>query len=141
LAEPKTYPIGAAAAGILLFIAGLVVGVYAFEEFRNEQERLAIAVRAEGTVSGHLNGHPLVTFTIPDGDRISFTGAPSSGYPDGSKVDVLYEIDRPSNAIIDRPFVRWGRYGLLGALSLVVMALGASVANAARHHDERRSSS
>ena len=136
--SPK--PIGAVAAGILLFIAGLVVGVYALEQFRTERDQLAIAARAEGTVTGHLNGRPIVAFTLPGGDRVSFTAAPTSGYPEGAKVPVLYRMDQPSNAIIDRPLVRWGRYVALGALSLVVMAVGAYIAHAARRYDARRAS-
>ncbi|HEY2433893.1 MAG TPA: DUF3592 domain-containing protein [Vicinamibacterales bacterium] len=136
MSEEKAYPIGAAAAGILLFIVGLIVGMYAFQGFRNEQDRLAIAARAAGTVTGHLNGHPMVTFTLPGGDRVSFTASSVSGaYPDGTKVDVLYQMDQPSNAIIDRPFVRWGRFVALGALSGIVMGLGAYIARAARRHD------
>lgn len=123
-----------------MFVAGLVVGLYTFEEFRNEQDRLAIAVRADGTVTSHLNGHPIVTFTLPGGDRVSFTGTSASGYPEGTKVPVLYRLDQPSNAIIDRPYIRWGRYGLLGGLALVVMIVGAYVAHAARNHDARRPS-
>ncbi len=130
----KAHPIGAAASGILLFIAGLAVGVYAFEQFRGEQDRLAIALRADGTVTSHVNGHPIVTFTVPGGDRISFTGTPVRGYPEGTKVDVLYRMDEPSNAIIDRPLVRWGRYAALGALSLAVMAVGLYVARVARRY-------
>ena len=131
---------GAAAAGILLFIAGLVVAVYTLEAFRSEQDRLSIAARAEGTVTGHLNGHPIVTFTVPGGDRVSFTGTPASDYPEGTKVDVLYRMDQPSNAIIDRPVARWGRYAALGALSAFVMGVGAYIARAARRYDERRHS-
>ena len=141
MASSAGHPIGAVAAGILLFVAGLVVGVYTFETFRAEQDRLAIAARADGIVTGHLNGHPIVTFTLAGGDRVSFTGTPSNGYPDGTKVPVLYRIDQPSTAIIDRPFVRWGRYGLLGALSLIVMIVGVYVAHAARNYDARRLSS
>jgi hypothetical protein len=132
------HPIGAVAAGLLLFVAGLVVGAYAFEGYRAEQDRLAIAARADGTVTGHLHGHPIVTFTVAGGDRVSFTGTPASGYPDGTKVPVLYRIDQPSIAVIDRPVARWGRYGLLGGLSLAVMLTGAYVARAARRYDLRR---
>ena len=136
----KANPIGAAAAGILLFIAGLSVGAYTFEEFRAEQDRMALAMRADGTVTGHLNGRPIVTFTLPGGDRVSFTGTPTNAYRDGTKVDVLYRIDQPSNAIIDRPTVRWGRYVALGVLSGIVMGVGAYIARAARRDDERKSS-
>jgi len=133
-------PIGAAAAGILLFIAGLVVGVYALEQFRSERDQLAMAARAEGTVTGHLNGRPIVAFTLPDGDRVRFTGTATRGYSEGMRVPVLYRMDQPSNAIIDRPLVRWGRYGGLGALSLVVMVAGGLLARAARNYDARRAS-
>jgi hypothetical protein len=134
----KTHPIGAAAAGILLFIAGLAVGVYTFEEYRNEQDRLAIAARADGTVTGHLNGRPIVTFTVPGGDRVSFTAEPARGYPEGTKVPVLYRMDQPSTAIIDRPWLRWGRYVALGILSGIVMGVGAYITRAARRYDVSR---
>ncbi len=132
MTDQKARPIGAVTAGILLFIAGLSLGVYTFEEFRNEQDRLSIALRADGVVTGHLNGHPIVTFTVPGGDRVSFTATPASGYPDGTKVDVLYRVDQPSNAIIDRPSLRWGRYAALGVLAGIVMGVGAYIARAAR---------
>jgi len=133
-------PLGAAAAGILLFIAGLVVAVYTFEQFRSEQDRLGIAARADGTVTGHLNGHPIVTFTVPGGDRVSFTATNvgRDDYRDGKRVDVLYRMDQPSIAIIDSPHARWGRYIALGALSGIVMGVGAYIARAARRFDERR---
>ncbi len=53
---------------------------------------------------------------------------------------MLYRIDQPSNAIIDRPTVRWGRYVALGVLSGIVMGVGAYIARAARRDDERKSS-
>jgi hypothetical protein len=134
----KSHPFGAAAAGILLFIVGLVVGVYTFEEYRAERDRLSIALRADGTITGHLNGHPLVTFTLPGGDRVSFTGAGRGDYAEGRHVDVLYQMDRPSNAIIDRPFIRWGRFVALGVLSGIVMGVGAYIARAARRYDATR---
>ena len=136
----KAHPIGAAAAGILLFIAGLVVAVYTFEQYRAEQDHLSIAARAEGTVTGRLNGRPVVSFTVPGGDRVSFTATNvgRDDYPEGKQVDVLYRIDQPSNAIVDRPRARAARYALLGGLSLAVMAVGAYVARAARNYDARR---
>jgi hypothetical protein len=133
-------PVRAVAAGLLLFIAGLAVGVWTLEQFRSEQDRLALASRVDGTVSGHLNGRPIVSFSLPNGDRVSFTATTvgRDDYPVGKRVDVLYRADVPSEASIDRPRARWARTGLLGALSLVVMAFGAYVAWYARHHDLRR---
>ena len=130
----------AVAAGILIFIAGLVLGVYAFEQARAERDRLSIAARAEGTVTGRLNGHPQISYTLPSGDRISFTARTLGGddYPTGKKVDVLYRLDLPSEAIVDRPRARWARNALLGALAIGAMTLGAYVSWYARNYDARR---
>jgi hypothetical protein len=116
-----------------------VLGVYAFEQARSEQDRLSIAARAEGTVTGHLNGHPQISYTLPSGDRISFTARALGGddYPAGKKVDVLYRLDRPSEAIVDRPRARWARNALLGSLAIGAMALGAYVSWYARNYDAR----
>jgi hypothetical protein len=140
VSESRPNPIGAAAAGLLLFIAGLVVAVYTFEQYRTEQDHLSIAARADGTVTGKLNGRPVVSFTLPGGDRVSFTATNvgRDDYPEGKKVAVLYRMDQPSNAIVDRPRARIARYALLGGLSLAVMALGAYVSRAARNFDARR---
>ena len=135
-------PIGAVAAGILIFIAGLAVGVWGFEQARSEQERLSVTARAEGTVTGHVNGRPQVTFALPDGDRVSFTArVGGDDYPAGKKVDVLYRLDRPSDAAIDRPRARWARNTLVGAGSLLLMAFGAYLSWAARNYDARRAES
>lgn len=110
------------------------------EQWRSEQDRLAAAFRAEGTVTSHLNGHPLVTFTLPGGDRVSFTATNvgRDDYPEGRKVDVLYRADVPAAAVIDRPRARVARTALLAALAVMVMAFGAYVAWYARGRDFRR---
>jgi hypothetical protein len=133
-------PIAAVFAGIVLFIAGLAVGVWTLEQWRGERERLSIAARAEGTVSSHLNGRPIVTFPLPNGDRVTFTvrNAGRDEYPVGARVDVLYRIDQPTEAVIDRPRVRRTRTAVLGVVSLAVMALGAYVSWYARNYDARR---
>jgi hypothetical protein len=138
----KDHAIGAVAAGILLFVVGLVVGVWTFEQARNEQERLSAAARTDGTVTSHLNGHPVISFSLPGGDRVSFTATAvgRDDYPEGKRVDVLYRLDEPSDAVLDRPHARWARTALLGLLSLAVMALGAYVAWYARNYDLRRES-
>jgi hypothetical protein len=121
----------------VMFVAGLLVGVWTLEQWRSEQDRLATAGRAEGTVSGHLSGRPIVAFSLPSGDRVTFT-APNlrrDDYPEGSKVDVLYRTDLPTDAVVDRPRARLARTGLLGTLSIAVMALGGYVAWYARRHE------
>ena len=130
----------AVAAGIVIFVAGLVLGVWAFEQARAEQDRLSIAAHAEGVVTGHLNGHPQISFTLPSGDRVSFTARSLGGddYPVGKRVDVLYRADLPSDAVVDRPRARWARNALLGSLAIAAMALGAYVSWYARNYDTRR---
>ena len=126
-----------------MFIAGLSIGVWGLEQWRSERDRLEIAARAEGTVTGQLNGHPMVSFSLPSGDRVSFTArsVASADYPSGTKVDVLYRMDVPSDAVIDRPRARLARNGLIAALSLGAMAFGAYLSWYARHHDLRRGES
>ena len=130
----RDHPTAAVAAGILIFVAGLVLAVWTFEQWRAEQDRLAIAARAEGTVSGHLNGRPRIAFSLPSGDRITFTAinVGRDDYPVGKKVDVLYRRDLPSEAIVDRPRARWARTALLGSLAIAAMALGGYVSWYAR---------
>jgi hypothetical protein len=133
-------PVAAVAAGILLFIAGLVVAVWTLEQWRSDQDRLSVAARAQGTVTGQLNGRPIVSFSLAGGDRVTFTArnAARDAYPDGTKVDVLYRIGNPGDAVIDRPRARLTRTALLAALSLGVMAFGAYLSWYARHYDALR---
>ena len=136
----RDHPFGAVAAGILLFVAGLIVGVWTLEQARSERDRLAAAARADGTVTSHLHGRPVVSFPLPGGDRVSFTATNvgRDDYPVGKRVDVLYRMDAPSDAVIDRPRARWARTALLGSLSIAVMALGAWVSWHARKYDARQ---
>jgi hypothetical protein len=135
-----SHPLGAVAAGILTFVVGLSIGVWGFEQWRADQDRLAIAARAEGTVTGHLNGRPVIAFALPSGDRVSFTATNvgRDDYPDGKRVDVLYPMDRPTEAIVDRPRARRARHSLVAIGSLALMALGGYVSWYARHYDLRR---
>jgi hypothetical protein len=135
----RPHPVGAVAAGILIFIAGLSIGIWGAEQWRAERDRLAIASRAEGTVTGHLNGHPMVSFALPSGDRVSFTAtsARADGYPVGTKVDVLYRMDLPSEAVLDRPRARWARHGLVAVGALMMMAFGGYLSWYARNYDLR----
>jgi hypothetical protein len=124
----------------LLFVAGLVTGVWTMEQFRSEQDRLAASGRVDGTVTDHLNGRPVVTFTLPAGDRVTFTArnVGRDDYPVGKRVDVAYRLDQPTDAILDRPHARLARTGLLGILSLAVTAFGAYLAWYARQYDARQ---
>jgi Protein of unknown function (DUF3592) len=135
-------PIGAVAAGILIFVAGLSIGVWGFEQWRAERDRLAIAARAEGTVTGHLNGRPMVSFTLPTGDRVSFTARTvgRDDYPVGKNVDVLYRMDLSSDAVIDRPRARLARTGFVAVGAIALMAFGGYLAWYARNYDARRDS-
>ena len=114
--------------------------MWGFEQARAEQDRVAASARADGTVTGHLNGHPQIAFSLPSGDRVSFTAVEigGDGYPVGKRVDVLYRMDLPSEAVLDRPHARWTRNGLIGLLSLGAMALGAYISWYARNYDMRR---
>jgi hypothetical protein len=140
VSESGSTPLVAVAAGLLLFVAGLVSGVWTFEQWRSDHERLLAAGRADGTVTGHLNGHPVVSFALANGDRITFTARDvgGDGYREGKRVDVLYRNDQPADAVIDRPHARWARIALLGALSLAIMAFGAYMSWYARNADMRR---
>jgi hypothetical protein len=123
-----------------MFVLGLSLGVWGFEQSRAEQDRRAIAGRAEGTVTGHLNRRPMVSFSLPTGDRVSFTATNvgRDDYPVGKKVDVLYRLDQPTEAVIDRPRARWARHALVTAGALALMALGGYVSWYARNYDMRR---
>ena len=132
-------PLAAVAAGIVIFVAGLSIGVWGFEQWRAEQDRLAIAARAEGTVTGQLNGHPQVAFSLPGGERVSFTATTvgRDDYRAGKTVDVIYRIDRPSEAMIDRPRARLARHAIVAAGALALMAFGGYLSWYARSYDAR----
>jgi Protein of unknown function (DUF3592) len=119
-----------------MFVAGLSLGVWGFEQWRAERDRFAIAARADGTVTGHLNGRPMVSFSLPSGDRVSFTATNvgRDDYPVGKRVDVLYRMDRPSEAIVDRPHARAVRHGLVAIGALALMALGGYMSWYARNY-------
>ena len=82
----------------------------------------------------------MVSFALPSGDRVSFTAraVDSAGYPAGTKVAVLYRMDLPSEAVIDRPRSRLARHGLAAAGALALMAFGGYLAWYARNYDLRR---
>ena len=115
--------------------------MWGLEQWRAERDRLAIAARAEGTVTGQLNGHPMVSFPLPSGDRVTFTASAvaSADYPSGTKVAVLYRMDVPSEAVIDRPGARRARHALIAFGAIALMAFGGYLSWYARNYDARRS--
>ena len=82
----------------------------------------------------------MVAFTLPSGDRVTFTALTvgREDYPIGKKVDVIYRMDLPSEAVIDRPRARWARNGLVAVGALGMMAFGAYFSWYARNDALRR---
>jgi hypothetical protein len=139
------HPVGAATAGILLFVIGLGIGGGAIEIDRRGREQFPGWLAAPGTIvaassaSSSPSGRPLIAFTTATGDRVSFTaraGAMPQGRT-GDTVPVLYPPDEPTAAIVDPRQRRWMRDALLAGASLILMALGAYVAWYARNRDLR----
>ena len=138
------HPLGAAYAGVFLFIIGLAIGLGALEINRRERDRLQGWLRADGTVVALLSGanatRPQVAFSTANGDRVSFTLLQSGGrqYVIGERVPVLYRPEQPGDARLDPRTARWTRNALAAGASLILMALGAYVAWYARQWDARR---
>ena len=137
------HPIGAAYAGVFLFIIGLAIGVGSLEINRRERERLQGWLRADGTVVALLAGangtRPQIAFNAANGERVSFTLVQSGGrqYVVGERVPVLYRPEEPGDARLDPRTARWTRNALAAGASLILMALGGYVAWYARQWDAR----
>jgi hypothetical protein len=134
--------LGATIAGLVLFVAGLVIGATTLEADRADRERRQGFVGADGTVITQIKQPtpegpayaPVIAFATASGERVSFTAGPadSSTYPLGAKVPVLYRPGNPADARIDRTTVRRVRSLLAGGASLLLMGLGGYVAWYAR---------
>jgi len=140
------HPLTAAYAGVFLFIVGIALGVYLWELNRRETAQIEGWLRTDGTVTAAFgsgsSARVLVSFKTPAGDRINFTSRPRVLHrlDTGAAVAVLYPPFRPTNAVIDPAPMRRLRNAVLGVASIVVTALGAYVAWAARNRDARRQS-
>ncbi len=145
LASDKRHPIGAAAAGILLFIVGIGIGVYAWELNRGEAELLEGWLRADGAVTAVFGSgsaaRAIVSFKTDGGDLIKFTAHPARTPAVGDTVRVLYPPFHPTSAVVDPGTRRDLRNVLLGAASAVLMALGGYVAWYARRYAEQQAGS
>ncbi len=106
---------------------------------QQDQERLRGWSRADGTVVELLKRRtvegditvPLIAFTAPSGDRVSFTAATkTTGAPlyINAPIKVLYRLDNPQEALIDTSARRWTRNALAGGAAVLLMALGGYVA-------------
>ena len=138
------HPLGAAIAGVLLFAIGIAIAAGTLVVNRQEQTARAGWQRADGTVVELLKRRtidgdlviPLVAFTTKSGDRVSFTGHPSS-HPDEYRVTasvaVLYDPARPQDAQIDPRARRWTRNALATGAAALLLALGGYVAWYASH--------
>jgi hypothetical protein len=138
------HPLGAAYAGVFLFIVGLAIGLGSLEINRRERDRLQGWLRADGTVVALLAGangtRPQVAFNAATGERVSFTLQHAAGrqYVVGERLPVLYRAQQPEEARLDPRTARWTRNALAAGASLILMALGAYVAWYARQWDARR---
>jgi len=132
------YPLRAAFGGILLFVLGLGIAGGVYQINREEQAQLQGWQRADGTVIELLTRRspdgdrqvPVIAFTTPAGERISFTMNPPKGaapYYINAPVEVIYHPDHPQDALIDGRARRWTRNALGGAAALVLLGLGGYV--------------
>jgi hypothetical protein len=132
------YPLRAAFAGVLLFVAGLAIAGGVWQVARQENQRLQGWRRADATVVELLKRRtidgevqvPLIAFTTAAGDRISFTAPPNPNAPSyvTGPVKVLYHPDHPQDAVIDSSERRWLRNSLAGSAGLILICLGGYVA-------------
>jgi hypothetical protein len=134
------YPLRAAFAGVLLFVLGLGIAGSLLRINQQDQERLQGWSSADGTVIELLKRRtpegdvtvPLIAFTTPSGDRVSFTSATerrgAAPLYINAPIKVLYRLENPQDALIDPSSRRWTRNALAGGAALVLMALGGYVA-------------
>jgi Protein of unknown function (DUF3592) len=140
-----SHTLRAAFAGLMLFVVGVAVGVYAWEVNRQEAVQLEGWLAADGSVTSTFgsgsSSRALVSFRTSSGDRINFTARPGLGnrLSAGDTVNVRYPPFQPTSAIVDSRSARWTWNGIYAAAALVLMALGAYVAWTARQQDLRRS--
>ena len=129
----------AAFAGVLLFAIGVAIGVTLLRNYLNDRERLREWSRADGTVIELLKRRsaegdvtvPLIGFTTPKGDRVSFTAGTDvtgAGIYINAPIKVLYRAENPQEAFIDPTGRRLTRIAIAAAAALALMSLGGYVA-------------
>lgn len=140
--------LGATIAGLVLFIAGLVIGAMTLETDRADRQRRQGFAGADGTVITQIKQPtsegpayaPVIAFTTASGERVSFTAGPtdSNAYHLGAKLPVLYRPGNPADARIDTTTIRRARNLVAGAAALLLMGLGAYVAWYAQRANARQ---
>jgi hypothetical protein len=136
--------LGGTIAGLVLFVAGLSIGVAALEIDRRDREQWRGALSAEGTVVAQVRQRrpegtmyaPVIAFVTASGERVSFTARIAADDPSvywiGARFPVRYWPEDPANARIDWKTWRRTRNAIGGVLSLALMSFGAYVAWYAR---------
>jgi hypothetical protein len=142
------HPLAATVAGLVLFVAGLLIGIGAIEADRTERERRVGTLQAEGIVIAQIKQSsansatfaPLVAFTTSSGERVTFTARDVDGTSAGmgSTLPVLYHAGNPADARIDRTVRHRVATAIAGAASVLLIALGAYVAWYARRWQAAR---
>ena len=138
--------LGATIAGLVMFVAGLVIGATTLEADRTDRQRREGMVSTDGTVVTQIKQTtsegsayaPVIAFATASGERVSFTAgaADSSTYHLGAAVRVLYRPGNPADARIDLTAARRIRTLIAGGASVLLMALGGYVAWYARRVEQ-----
>jgi hypothetical protein len=136
------HPLGATIAGLVLFSAGLLIGVGAIEADRKERERRGGTLETEGTVVAQIRQPsgsavvfaPLVAFSTASGERVTFTARDVDSTADGigAKIPVIYHVGNPADARVDRKARRRMGNTIAASAALLLIVFGAYVAWYAR---------
>jgi len=100
--------------------------------------------RRSSSTSGGSSGYSyyaVVSFNDAQGEKVRFEDGVGSSHPFydmGDDVDVLYDPDRPIDAIIDRGLLNWGLSGGLALGALLLLLLGVNTLKQARAHGGMR---
>ena len=115
--------------GFLFFVIGIVILIAGIVSIFKRRRQIANSLAADGVItsfatemgrSGYLY-YPLVQFTIPSGQTISFqssVGSSRTGYSAGQQVKVLYDARNPQEAEIDALTSLWLVPGCMVAMGL-----------------------
>ena len=78
----------------------------------------------------YLLFRPVLQFEVPDGKIIRYTSSSGSNtplYTPGQKVKMLYNPEKPQEAIIDSPFELWLLPGILAVLGILLFPIGTAL--------------